>query len=444
MQVKNRWWKLLLVLCFTGLALLLLTMQQLLGKQRDETTIPMPENALWSLQVNAVEFWQAGTYEVLFESKDEQILQQLRQEIQTQRETRTDKGSLGIDPHTDVIITAFPLEKEVLMVYTIQLIDPEMFEKSLGSYLTKNSVGTVIGQNGIVITGTKNTSNKTLQKAINQWKKAPQLKRSDIVRNQTDYISFKQWKQAQNGLVQKVTFGVERKDQTLSLSGTCLFSDERISPLNYDLQAQGFYLSSRVIPAHLKDTLNKYLPLGDFEFTDITGIVMDYQGVYLEEAKANLPEVFGYLPIPKINLIIQSKQDLSVEKIMAACPENIRASANTLNFGETDYQLVQLDAKTIFIGLDPSRVKKRAQTNLFTISGKLESLLHVDGSGFMTAMIQNLGPIKKGKQFLNTTEKISFQVSRSMNNTYLMNGEVVFKEGRYPLTEITRLFLSLN
>ncbi|MFY7989927.1 MAG: hypothetical protein ACOVO3_04290 [Fluviicola sp.] len=444
MQVKNRWGKLIVLLSFTALAIMLLTMQQLFSKQREDSSFPLPKNTLWTLHFNAAEFWQSETYEVLFEAKDDLLLDQIQQEIEKQQDQSSEGGSLGIDPHTDVIVAAYPTKSEPVFVFIVQLSDVNAFANSVKNRLNKTSYGFVRDHNGIVIIGNNNTSSKELQTIANQWKNSDQLKRSSIAKNDRGLVYFKQWANDGKSLIQETKFTVEQKEQSIHLDGTCQYKEGRISALNYDLNASGFYLSSRIIPIHLKDTLNKYLPLGSFKFTDITGIVMDYKSVYLEEAKANLPEVFGYLPIPRMNLIIQSKQKISIQEIIASCPENIRGTENTLNFGETDYQLVQLDAYTIFIGMDPTKVVRRQQNNLLSIQGEVGALLRVEGSGFMTAMIQNLGPIKKGKQFLETTEAISFTVSRAVNNTYEMNGDIRFKKGKYPLTELTRFWFSLS
>lgn len=444
MQVKNRWGKLIVLLSFTALAIMLLTLQQLFSKQREDSSFPLPENTLWTMRINAAEFWQSEAYEVLFEAKDELLLDQIRNEIEKQQTRTAEGGSLGIDPHTDVILAAYPAKSKPVIVLIVQLSDELAFAKSINKRLNNTSFGFIQDQNGIVIIGNKNTSSNDLQSIAYQWKTASQLKRSSIAKNDKGLVYFKQWANDGKSLIQETNFTVEQKEQTIHLDGTCQYKEGRVSALNYDLNASGFYLSSRIIPIHLKDTLNKYLPLGSFKFTDITGIVMDYQSVFLEEAKANLPEIFGYLPIPRMNLIIQSKQKISIQEIIASCPESIRGTENTLNFGETDYQLVQLDDFTIFIGLDPTKVVRRPQNNLLSIQGKVQALLRVDGSGFMTAMIQNLGPIKKGKQFLETTEAITFTVSRAVNDTYLMNGTIRFKAGKYPLTELTRFWFSMN
>lgn len=443
MQLKKRLLAIATVMLLTAISFVLFSMLQLFGKQTHLEDVPLAKNTTWTLKFDAANFWKEEVYTILFEEKDELFLKSIKALAKDQF-NQENKGSLGINLQTDVIVCGWEHQSKTYTVILVDLISPKDFEKNIGTYLSKQQIGGIINNTGIIVVPNQKTSQQDLKMALNNWQKAPLTAREKLSNKQDDFIAYRQISISDKSPFKAFSLGISQTPESFEFSGKCTFQSGRIEPFSYDLKPTGFYLASRIIPLNLEDTLNKYLPLGDFSFSKINGIVMDYNGVYLEESKAGMPDVFGYLPIPKINLIISFEEAININTILEACPPSIVATENTLNFGETDYHLKQLNPYTVFIGIDPSQIIQSPQVELLKIKGELKYLTSIDGSDFIATIAQSMSPTRLSNDFIKATTEMEVHVKQTNKDHFLIHGDLYFKPGKKPIHELSKLILAFS
>ena len=443
MQLKKRLLAIAAVISLTVFSFLLFSLLQLFGKQAPLEEVPIAKDTAWMLKFDASNFWKEEAYTVLFDQKDEQFLKTLKQ-LSDEKFTKENQASLGINLYTDVIVCGLQQNDKSYTILLVDLIEAKAFEQNIASYLSQQQLGGICKNTGIIIIPSNKTSKEELKQILQMWQKSPLMKRESINFEKEDLFAYKQLTNTSSSPFEQLEFGVKHDQQRIEINGKCQFQSGSIEAFNFDLKPTGFYFASRIIPLNFEDTLNKYLPLGSFQFSKINGIVMDFNGIYLEEAKEGVPDLYGYLPIPKMNLIVSCEHPISIESILKACPDAILGAENTLNFGETDYQLKQLDAHTVYIGIDPSTVIKKPQKELLKIKGELRHLITIDGSTFIASLAQNLGPMRVGNEFIKSTKMIDLNVVQTKQNQYRIHGELTFNLGKQPLHEISKFLLALS
>ena len=236
-----------------------------------------------------------------------------------------------------------------------------------------------------------------------------------------------------------MNLSVQHQEKSINLEGEITYPKKLYPNLKFGLKPKGVYVYSRFIPDALPDTLLSFLPEGLPHFRDIEAYAIDFKGTYLEDPKDSLPNIIGFLPTPVMNLIIQTKDACDVNDLWKAFPQSVRRPNLTLSFGNTVFHLKQLSANVYFIGVDPNSVIPYSGNEVFFMKGHLEKSTKIYGSTFVTAVIENMGPVKAFNDFLNSSESINIEIKAKKGDRYAISGQINFKKDKLPLHEITKM-----
>lgn len=440
MQIKKRFYAAFLVVLLTASSLLIFICLNILSTNQNNPLVPIPDDANWVLRLDAESFVKKEIYNTLFADKDDAFILKVRELIDKNFNGESDKKSLRIDPQEDIVLYGIERNNKSYLLIAVQTKDADAFTENIQAYCKANQAGKALGRCGLFIQqikGKKNRSEleKVLADVLNQPFK--ELKKAAPEKNEFIALDLKKLPSKSGFSSMKVS--IQHQDKSINLEGEITYPKKLHPSLKFGLKPEGVYIYSRFIPEALPDTLLNFLPDGLPHFKDIEAYAVDFKGTYLEDPKESLPSIVGFLPTPVMNLIIQSKHECKVEDLWKAFPESVRRPNLTLNFGNTIFHLKQLSATAYFIGVDPNAIIPFSGNDVFFITGHLEKSTKIYGSTFVTAFIENMGPVKAFNDFLNSSESIHIEIKPKNGDRYSINGKINFKQDKHPLHEMTKM-----
>ncbi len=440
MQIKKRFYAAFLVVLLTASSLLIFICLNILSSHQNAPTVPLPEDAVWTLRLDAESFVKKEVYNILFAEKDDAFIQKVRELVEKNFNGESGKKSLHIDPQEDLVLYGINRGENSYLLVAVQTKDPQAFSNHIGAYCKKSQAGSARANCGLFIQQTKGTANRQeLESVLLKILAQPFQALPKAAPEKNEFIALNLNKLPAKTGFSSMNLSVQHQDEVINLEGTVSYPKKLHAPLKFGLKPSGLYVYSRFISGALPDTVLNFLPEGLPHLNDIEAYALDFRGTSLEDTKDGLPSYIGFLPTPVMNLIIRSKNDCKVEDLWQAFPESVRRPNLTLNFGTTVFQLKQLNSNTYFIGVDPEAIIPYSGSDVFFIKGKLEKSTKVFGSSFVTIFIENMGPMKSLNDFLKSSESIDIQIRHKQADKYAINGKVQFKKGKLPLHEMSKL-----
>lgn len=444
MQIKKRFYAAFLVVLLTASSLLIFICLNFLSTNQTNPLVPIPEHVKWVVRLDAESFVKKEVYNTLFAEKDDAFIQKVRELINKNFNGDSNKKSLRIDPQEDIVLYSIERNHKNYLLIAVQTKDADAFSKHIGAYCKSNQAGSAKGHCGLFIQQIKGKKNReeleqTLMQILNQPFK--ELRKAAPEKN--EFIALDIQKLPPKSGFSSMKLSVQHQDKSINLEGNVVYPKKLHASLKFGLKSEGVYIYSRFIPEALPDTLLNFLPDGLPHFKDIEAYAVDFQGTYLEDPKDSLPSIIGFLPTPVMNLIVQSKHDCKVEDLWKAFPASVRRPNLTLNFGNTVFHLKQLSANAYFIGVDPTAIIPNSGNDVFFIKGHLEKSTKIYGSTFVTAFIENMGPVKAFNDFLNSSESINIEIKHQHGSLYTISGQINFKKDKRPLHEMTKMVFGM-
>lgn len=457
MQLKSRVFQLFCILLLTAGAIASLFLLELFGGKSKTPKIPIPKTANWVIRVDAATFVKEELYTLLFVSKDDQLLESIEQMIKDRTKRKGKNGPLYIDYQSDLVVfgttttstgsaasvtaaTAVTIKHDFVgMVF--QLEKPEIFAANISMYLKKNQTVAVHENMAIILTQTDTIGlpKRVRQNMVNDYiNNSPKRDFNALKKSSNELISMSFSSLGQVTKANNIQLGIENFPHQIRLTGEMEIDASEIHLPHYSLRSTGVFISTSIIPQGLADTINRLLPLGSYHFPELNALTLDYQGLSVDQTPT------GILPLPKVNLILESKENIRLDEIFASLPKEIVGVSNTIILGSVVYHVKQLNEKTIFIGIDPKAIRLAKNPPIAIISGKLDALTKLSGSPFVLAFIEVLPQFQSGKSFVNGTETIDLKIVKKSGDTYTMKGAISFKEQVFPLNEVTKLLIGLN
>jgi len=445
MQIKKRFYAAFLVVLLTASSLLIFICLNFLSTNQNNPLVPIPADAQWVLRLDAESFVKQEVYNTLFTDKDDAFILKVRELIDKNFNGDSNKKSLRIDPQEDIVVYGLERNNRNFILIAVQTKDPEAFSNHIPAYCKSNQTGNARGNCGLFIQQIKGKklSKPDLDKMLGKILAEPfqELKKAASEKNEFIALDVKKLP-AKTGF-SSMKLSIQHQDKSINLEGSIVYPKKLHPNLKFGLKSEGVYIYSRFIPEALPDTLLNFLPDGLPHFKDIEAYVVDFKGTYLEDPKDSLPSIIGFLPTPVMNLIIQTRRECKVEDLWKAFPESVRKPNLTLNFGNTVFHLKQLAANCYFIGIDPEAVIPYSGDDVFFIKGHLEKSTKIYGSTFVTAFIENMGPVKAFNDFLNSSESIDIEIKHKNGTNYTIKGQINFKKDKHPLHEMTKMVFGM-
>lgn len=440
MQIKKRFYAAFLVVLLTASSLFIFICLNFLSTSQNNPLVPIPEDAKWVLRLDAESFVKKEVYNTLFAEKDDAFILKVRELMDKNFNGESDKKSLRIDPREDIVLYSIDRNDKSFILIAVQTNDASAFSNNITAYCKANQAGSAKGRCGLFIQQIKGKVDRQelstmllniLNKPFKELKKAAPEK--------NEFIAMDIKKLPAKSGFSSMNLSIQHQDKAINLEGEITYQKKLHPNLKFGLKSSGVYIYSRFIPEALPDTLLSFLPKGLPHFKDIEAYAIDFKGTYLEDPKDSLPSIIGFLPTPVMNLIIQTKNTCKVEDLWEAFPQSVRRPNLTLNFGNTVFHLKQLSANTYFIGVDPDAVIPYSGDDVFFIKGHLEKSTKIYGSTFVTAFIENMGPVKAFNDFLNSSESINIEIKSKQGNRYTISGQINFKKDKHPLHEMSKM-----
>ncbi len=446
MQIKKRFYAAFLVVLLTASSLFIFICLNLLSTNQNNPLVPIPNDTKWILRLDAESFIKKEVYNTLFAEKDDAFIQSVRELIEENINGESTKKSLHIDFQEDIVIFGIEREKKNLLVIAVQTTNSKAFNEHISDYCRKNQFGKAKEHCAVYISqisGRKSTQSE-LENYVSEILNSPFKELQKAAPEKNEFIAVDLKKLPAKSGFSNMNLSIQHQDESINLEGGITYPKKLHPSLKFGLNPTGVYIYSRFIPEALPDTLLNFLPKGLPHFKDIEAYAVDFKGTYLEDPKDSLPSIIGFLPTPVMNLIIQSKHECKVEDLWKAFPQSVRRPNLTLNFGNTIFHLKQLSANAYFIGVDPEAVIPYSGNDVFFIKGHLEKSTKVFGSTFVTAFIENMGPVKAFNEFLKSSESINIEIKPKKGNLYAISGQIKFRKDKHPLHEMSKMVFALS
>lgn len=441
MQIKKRFYAAFLVVLLTASSLLIFICLNFLSNNQNNPVVPIPKDNQWVLRMDAESFIKTEIYTTLFTEKDDAFVQQVKDLIERGTNENTDKKPLFIDFQEDIVLYNIKRNEKNFLVIAVQTLNSSAFNKHIADYCKSTQIGRAKGHCGIYVSQIRGlkSNKKELESILTEVLNAPFKELQKAAPEKNEFIAL-HWKNLpKKSGFSSMDLSIQHQDREINLEGELVYPKQLHPALKFGLNPKGVYVYSRLISEALPDTLLSFLPKGLPHFKDLQAYAVDFGGTYLEDTKDSLPKVFGFLPVPVMNLIIQTKHDCRVEELWKAFPASVRRDNLRLNFGNTSYYLKQLAPDTYFIGVDPTSIVSYNGNEVFLIKGHLEKATKVYGSTFVTAVIENMGPVKAFNDFLKSTQSVRIEIKPEKGSQYSIEGKILFKEKKHPLHELSKM-----
>jgi len=449
MYLKSSWKKLLSVLGLFALGMVLLTVIELFGGNPEPVLAPVPDDCIWVARLDANTFWKKEMYAVLFQTKDEQVMKEFKRLVNDKYVEKESKP-IAMDIRRDIVAYQTKVNSHLVTVLVIQLTDPNTFEENMKSIFGNSSLIRVEGKTAMIVsdaTPSKSLSKSELNKIADQLSRAPKLNVAAI--GKKDQLVAVQ---SGKGEKQSFSYGLSCEDQFLNIDGTVNFMSNHFQPMSHTVQQNGFSVYCASVPVELSDRFINQIPFLGHPNEDvnyhITGISLDYQGVFIGDAIKDMPNIYGALPLPKFNAVVRCDRAIALDSLLNNFPLNNRIIKDNrhgqITLGEVIYHVEMINKTTFFFGIDPSTIRTSQRKEFFAMNGNLKSLTTFEGSMFTTAIISNIKEVKAINGLFDATGKVEFSIVPMKGKTHSIKGRLPFKEGKNTFTEITRLLLSLS
>lgn len=446
MQIKKRFYAAFLVVLLTASSLLIFICINLLSGNQNNLLIPVPSDTKWIIRMDAESFVKREAYNTLFTEKDDAFIEQLREVYEKNINEETDKQPLRIDFQEDIVLYGIERNHKNFLVITLQTTNSDVFNAHISSYCKSHQIGRAKGRNGIYITQLNGTEadKKELGALMSEILDSPEKELQKAASDKNEFIALELKKLPAKSGFSSLNLSIQHQDSEINLEGSLVYPQKLHPGLKFGLKPKGVYVYSRLISGRLPDTLMNFFPENLPHFSDIQAYALDFRGTYLEDPKDSLPSIVGFLPTPVINLIVQTKNNCDIRTLWQAFPASVRGKNLSLNFGNTVFHLKQLNPNTYFIGVDPGAVIPYSGNDVFFVKGHLDKSTKIYGSTFVTAFIENMGPVKAFNDFLKSTESASIEVKPKKGSLYTIEGKLRFRQGKYPLHEMTKMVFGLR
>lgn len=446
MQIKKRFYAAFLVVLLTASSLLIFICLNILSTHETNPLVPIPKDTKWMVRMDAESYIKEEVYSTLFTEKDDAFIQQIRDIYDRNTNEESNKKQLYLDIKEDIVLYSMDRGDNSFLVIAVQTMNADAFSSNIMSYCKPGQGGAAKNHCGLFIHQLKGKKlpEAEVQLLAQQILNTPFRELQKAAPEKNEFIAFKITKFPENSSFSSMDLSIRHQDRKINLEGAITYPEKLHPGLKFGLKPSGLYIFSRFVPQSLPDTLLSFLPKGLPHLKDIEGYAVDFNGTYLEDPKDSIPSVIGFLPTPVINLVVQTKNPCKVEDLWKAFPHSVRRENLTLDFGNTIFHLKQLAPNVYFIGVDPQAVIPHSGNEVFFIKGHLEKTTKVYGSTFVTAFIENMGPVKALNDFLNSSESINIEVLPKKGTSYAIKGQIHFKQGKQPLHELSKMIFGLH
>lgn len=415
----------------------------ILNQSNTDITRLVPADANFVFKANVKDFVKSSAYSLIFNSKDQALLNAFEIYLEKQRKGDQETNRFGIDFTQDLTIFGKNYKGGEVYVMIFNLFKPEDFKKNTlpllndkQTLLQKENIGIVLtyfGKNKV----TKNELDTFLAQLdfSDSYKKAPDaskgfcnLSMSDFRVNDKIHVKKGEIRSRvdENKLIVDGEFTTKSKDYEVS---------------RWTLIPNGLHIENSLISSAMQDTMRKYLLQIGISIEQVDRISMNYYGTEIQETEK------GIMFTPIFDLLLTFKAAYSLQDIFHDVrfleELGFEKENNIIHAGKLDYYIDSVDQRTLFVGNQLKQVVHRRSKTLFYVSGDIANLTSIKGGGFISSFIELLPPFKASKNLFKNIQAVNFQAVPT-GDKVVVSGEMTFKDEAYLYNEFLRFFLTLK
>lgn len=422
----------------------------IIGEQPPIILEHVPSKADFAMRIDGREIGESTLFSVLLESKDETILRLLEKAVLERTSGEAEFKSTGINFLSDIVVFSYPHRKGMISGFLFNLLNEDTYLNNMPEIVGNDQVISASGNIGVMISYMPSGNEMISEAELNYEARNICLTRSE--RNHAIFKSGRKDKRytelhlhtgKNTDHPQEMNLVFEQNGQRFHLEGD-VFSPKGNStdPLAFKLEEKGLHLTNTIFADEWADSLISFLSFLNADLPRISGLSMNYFGTRL------INHTNGYMALPQMELVIQCSSPFSIRELLKT--EDIQSGidytidSNTLRFGSEKLYYKQLNSYCFYIGSTehPGLIElKSDQTTLFTMKGSLEPMVNVEGSGWMVSLLKMLPLFQASQKLANSSERIDLLIKKIDSNNSRISGDLTFRDGYYPMTEVMRFML---
>ncbi len=416
----------------------------ILNRSNDDISRLVPKDANFVFQVNVKEFVKSSTYSLIFNSKDQALLNAFEIYLNKQRKGFQSTNRFGVDFTQDLTIFGKNYKDGEVYVMVFNLFNPEDFEKNARPLLTNKQALLRKDKVGVVLTyfGKSKVSPRELEDFLRKLEFRQDASGKKIKRGEFFNLAMSDFRVNEKIHVEKGEIHSQADENKLIVSGQFSTKGENYEVSRWTLIPNGLHIENSLISNAMQDTMQKYLQGIGISIGQLDRISMNYYGTEIQETEK------GILFTPIFDLLLTFKEEYSLDSMFKEVhfleELGFEKEDNIIHAGKLDYYIDPVDNHTLFIGNQLKQVVHRKSKNLFSVSGDIANLTSIKGGGFISSFIEMLPPFKASKNLFHNIKTIDFEAIPTSGHQVQVKGEMTFKEESYLYNEFLRFFLTVK
>lgn len=407
----------------------------------------VPSNSTFAIRIDGRALAENTLFSIILESKDEDIIKLFEESIRKRTSGEKEFTNTGINYLSDVVVFTSHLDGQEVNGMLFNLLNSKTFLKNMPDLLQKKQVVAAKNNVGVVLSLTGTGSAKNLQNYADrivqtQNKGLHKIFHAGSAPNRFSEIHFHT---AYNDKSEsEVNLIFEQNEQAFELKGSMTSEHKtETNQLSHELVPDGFHVTTRLFSKSLGDSLRSKLAFLSSEIPTISSFSLNYRGVNIINHSS------GFLAIPDAEFVIHCEEEFNVSEFLHS-PEltgtmDCELTNEYIRFDEETLYFKQLSPTSFYIGRNANpKIISGSEKNYLMIKGDLNPITNIKGGGMMTAFLEMVPIFKASKQLSKSSEKIDFSIVKTSDTKAKIQGQLLFKEGKYPLSEVMRFLLSGN
>ncbi len=415
----------------------------------------IPETATFAVKLDSRKLVNKALFTLLFEGRDEKIVEKIRELLSKPRESKKD---IGVNMLSDAVVFATPFKNGKLLVVSLNLSNPSDFEANIPEHLTEKQVVEVIDNVGFILTFISNDGSNSIDKR--ELSAYFEKNISPLNENTTSRFtgeikdgSFLQSYTKGDLFGKETYFNSSNSQFYLAENGIDLSSDLTLSN-NHKNKIKAahkiliprygnFHFSSGIVPPSLQDSLTSLAGRLGLKLPALKSVSINYGGINIQSNDD------GMTVLPEIDLLLEFKSAFTVEDLFKQDTILKKIGAKFENkifkIGGKRYYYEQIDAKTISISSSESTaVIINKKQELFAVKGNLSSLLKIEGGGMIVSLLDMVPAYKASKELFTNIDDINITLKKSKGNKAKMQGSILFKKDHFVMNEMLKFALEMQ
>ena len=413
----------------------------------------IPENATFAVKLDSRKLVNKALFTLLFEGRDEKIVEKIREVLSKPRESKKD---IGVNMLSDAVVFATPFKNGKLFILSLNLSNPSDFESNITELLNEKQVVEVIDNVGFILTYISNDGSNSIEKReiSSYFKKNIQTLSDNSTSRFTGKVkegSFLQSYTKGDLFGEETYFNSSNSQFYLAENGVDLSSDLTLSNKNKIEAAHKiliprfgkFHFSSGIVPPSLQDSLSAIAGRLGLKLPALKSCSMNYGGINIQSNDD------GMTVLPEIDLLLEFKTAFTVEDLFKQDTILKKIGGKFENkifkIGGKRYYYEQIDSKTICISSSKSTaIIKNKNQELAAVKGNLASLLKIEGGGMIITLLDMIPAYKASKELFTNIDDVNISLNKSKGNTAKMKGSITFKKDHFVMNEMLKFALEMQ